>query len=58
MSAQAHDITARLGESVAAAGLSDVTIKRVGCLGLCAAGPLVEIAETGPAIRASPAGKR
>jgi bidirectional [NiFe] hydrogenase diaphorase subunit len=47
MSAQAHDITARLGESVAAAGLSDVTIKRVGCLGLCAAGPLVEIAETG-----------
>jgi bidirectional [NiFe] hydrogenase diaphorase subunit len=47
MSAQAHDITLRLGESVAAAGLTDVTVKRVGCLGLCAAGPLVEIAETG-----------
>jgi bidirectional [NiFe] hydrogenase diaphorase subunit len=47
MSAQAHDITTRLGERAAAAGLSDVTIKKVGCLGLCAAGPLVEIAETG-----------
>jgi len=47
MSAQAHDITLRLGERVAEAGLTDVTVKRVGCLGLCAAGPLVEIAETG-----------
>jgi bidirectional [NiFe] hydrogenase diaphorase subunit len=47
MSAQAHDITARLGERAAAAGMGDVSIKRVGCLGLCAAGPLVEIAETG-----------
>jgi len=47
MSAQAHDITLRLGERAAEAGLTDVMIKRVGCLGLCAAGPLVEIAETG-----------
>ncbi len=47
MSAQAHDITLRLGERAAEAGLGDVEIKRVGCLGLCAAGPLVEIAETG-----------
>ena len=47
MSAQAHDITVRLGERAAAAGLTDVMIKRVGCLGLCAAGPLVEINETG-----------
>jgi bidirectional [NiFe] hydrogenase diaphorase subunit len=47
MSAQAHDITLRLGERCAEAGLTDVSIKRVGCLGLCAAGPLVEIAETG-----------
>jgi bidirectional [NiFe] hydrogenase diaphorase subunit len=47
MSAQAHDITVRLGELTAAAGLTDVAIKRVGCLGLCAAGPLVEINETG-----------
>jgi len=47
MSAQAHEITARLGELTAAAGMTDVAIKRVGCLGLCAAGPLVEINETG-----------
>ena len=47
MSAQSHEITVRLGERAAVAGLSDVMVKRVGCLGLCAAGPLVEIAETG-----------
>jgi bidirectional [NiFe] hydrogenase diaphorase subunit len=47
MSAQAHDITLRLGERAAEAGITDVVIKRVGCLGLCAAGPLVEIPETG-----------
>ena len=47
MSAQAAEITARLGELVAESGLGDVTVKRVGCLGLCAAGPLVEIAQTG-----------
>ena len=47
MSAQSHEITVRLGERTAEAGLTDVRVKRVGCLGLCAAGPLVEIAETG-----------
>jgi bidirectional [NiFe] hydrogenase diaphorase subunit len=47
MSAQAHDITLRLGEAAAEAGLTDVMVKRVGCLGLCAAGPLVEIPQTG-----------
>jgi bidirectional [NiFe] hydrogenase diaphorase subunit len=47
MSAQAHDITVKLGAECAAAGLNDVVVKRVGCLGLCAAGPLVEIPETG-----------
>ncbi len=47
LSAQAHEITARLGERSAAAGMGDVVIKRVGCLGLCAAGPLVEIEQTG-----------
>ena len=47
MSAQAHDITVRLGELVGEAGLGDVAVKRVGCLGLCAAGPLVQIPETG-----------
>ena len=47
MSMQAHDVTVRLGELVGKAGLADVAVKRVGCLGLCAAGPLVEIPETG-----------
>jgi bidirectional [NiFe] hydrogenase diaphorase subunit len=47
VSAQSHDITLRLGEAVADAGLADVVVKRVGCLGLCAAGPLVEIPQTG-----------
>ncbi len=47
LSLQSHDITVRLGEIAAGEGLSDVEVKRVGCLGLCAAGPLVEIAETG-----------
>jgi bidirectional [NiFe] hydrogenase diaphorase subunit len=47
MSTQSHDVTVRLGELVDEAGLADVRIKRVGCLGLCAAGPLVEIPETG-----------
>jgi len=47
MSMQARDITVRLGELIVEAGLNDVLIKRVGCLGLCAAGPLVEIAQTG-----------
>ncbi len=47
LSAQAHEITARLGERSAEAGMGDVVIKRVGCLGLCAAGPLVEIEQTG-----------
>jgi bidirectional [NiFe] hydrogenase diaphorase subunit len=47
MSSQAHDVTIRLGEVAAEAGLTDVVVKRVGCLGLCAAGPLVEIPQTG-----------
>ena len=45
ISGDSSDITARLGELTD--GIDDIEIKRVGCLGLCAAGPLVEIAETG-----------
>ena len=45
ISGNASDITARLRELTE--DKDDVVIKRVGCLGLCAAGPLVEIAETG-----------
>ena len=47
MSMQAHDVTVRLGGLVGEAGFTDVAVKRVGCLGLCAAGALVEIPETG-----------
>ncbi len=45
ISGNASEITARLRELTEE--LSDVEVKRVGCLGLCAAGPLVEIAQTG-----------
>jgi bidirectional [NiFe] hydrogenase diaphorase subunit len=47
LSAQSHDVLLGLGEKAAAAGLTDVDVKRVGCLLLCASGPLVEIPETG-----------
>ncbi|MEA2027146.1 MAG: SLBB domain-containing protein, partial [Chloroflexota bacterium] len=45
MSGNSSDITARLAELTE--DKDDIIIKRVGCLGLCAAGPLIEIAETG-----------
>jgi bidirectional [NiFe] hydrogenase diaphorase subunit len=47
LSTQSHEVLIGLGEHVADAGFKDVAIKRVGCLGLCAAGPLVQIPETG-----------
>ena len=47
LSMQSHDVLLGLGERVTGAGLTDVEIKRVGCLGLCAEGPLVQIPETG-----------
>jgi bidirectional [NiFe] hydrogenase diaphorase subunit len=47
LSAASHDILTGLGAEVASAGMTDVAVKRVGCLGLCAAGPLVRIPETG-----------
>jgi bidirectional [NiFe] hydrogenase diaphorase subunit len=48
VSGNASDITARLRELTE--DQADVLIKKVGCLGLCAAGPLIEIAETGELI--------
>ncbi len=47
LSTRSHQVLIGLGEQVAEAGLDDVAVKRVGCLGLCAAGPLVKIPETG-----------
>ncbi|HUG48527.1 MAG TPA: NuoF family protein [Candidatus Limnocylindria bacterium] len=47
LSAGAQEISQGLKAQVAAAGLADVAVKRVGCLRLCAAGPLVQIPQTG-----------
>jgi bidirectional [NiFe] hydrogenase diaphorase subunit len=47
LSAASHEILTGLGAQVADTNLTDVAVKRVGCLGLCAAGPLVQIPETG-----------
>jgi bidirectional [NiFe] hydrogenase diaphorase subunit len=47
LSTQSHDVLMGLGELVTARGFTDVAVKRVGCLGMCAAGPLVQIPETG-----------
>ncbi|HZL07323.1 MAG TPA: (2Fe-2S) ferredoxin domain-containing protein, partial [Coriobacteriia bacterium] len=47
LSAQSHDVLLKLGEQVSGAGLNDVEVKRVGCLMLCASGPLVQIPATG-----------
>ena len=46
LSAQSDQVFDALAERVAEAGLTDVAVKRVGCLGLCAAG-LVEMPESG-----------
>ena len=47
LSTQSHEVLIGLGEQVGGAGLTDVAVKRVGCLGLCSAGPLVQIPESG-----------
>ena len=47
LSTQSHEVLIGLGEQVSDAGFTDVAVKRVGCLGMCAAGPLVQISETG-----------
>jgi len=47
MSLEAERVLDALRERVTERGLTDVAIKRVGCLRLCAAGPLVEIPEQG-----------
>ena len=47
LSIQSHDVLLGLGKQIAGSGITDVAIKRVGCLGLCAEGPLVQIPQTG-----------
>ena len=46
LSTGSHEILTGLGARIADTGITDVAVKRVGCLGLCAAGPLVQIPET------------
>ncbi|MGO8687772.1 MAG: NuoF family protein [Candidatus Dormibacteria bacterium] len=45
LSMQSDAVFDALCEQVTARGLTDVAVKRVGCLGLCAAGPLVAVPE-------------
>ena len=47
LSARSDQVLDGLADQVTGAGLTDVAVRRVGCLGLCAAGPLVEVPETG-----------
>ncbi len=47
LSSQSDRVLEAISERVRRAGLTDVAVKRVGCLGLCAAGPLVEVPESG-----------
>jgi len=47
LSARSDQVFEALADRVTEAGFTDVAVKRVGCLGLCAAGPLVEVPETG-----------
>jgi bidirectional [NiFe] hydrogenase diaphorase subunit len=47
MSMGSDRLFADLKEDVVASGATDVAVRRVGCLGLCSAGPLVEVPEQG-----------
>ncbi|MEX1172374.1 MAG: NuoF family protein [Chloroflexota bacterium] len=47
LSTGSHDVLLGLEEQIAQSGMTDAEIKRVGCLGLCAQGPLVRVPETG-----------
>jgi bidirectional [NiFe] hydrogenase diaphorase subunit len=50
LSMQSVDVARALADGLRADGITDVAIKRVGCLGLCAEGPLVHLPETGEMI--------
>jgi bidirectional [NiFe] hydrogenase diaphorase subunit len=51
LSTGSHEILTGLGTRIADTMMTDIAVKRVGCLGLCAAGPLVQIPETGELFR-------
>ena len=51
LSAQADEVLNGVTDGLGARDITDVAVKRVGCRGLCAAGPLVEVVETGELFR-------
>jgi bidirectional [NiFe] hydrogenase diaphorase subunit len=51
LSAQSDRVFSNVTDRLIGDGIKDVAVKRVGCLGLCAAGPLIEIQETGALFR-------
>jgi bidirectional [NiFe] hydrogenase diaphorase subunit len=51
LSAQSDRVFQAITDRLVADGITDVAVKRVGCLGLCAAGPLIEVPETGELFR-------
>jgi bidirectional [NiFe] hydrogenase diaphorase subunit len=51
LSGRSGEVHTSLIDGLTTAGVVDVAVKRVGCLGLCAAGPLVSVPETGALFR-------
>ena len=51
LSSQSDEVFHALTDALVGDGVTDVCVKRVGCLGLCAAGPLVRLPETGEMFR-------
>lgn len=51
VSAGSVDVFERVTAELVDGGVSDVAVRRVGCRGLCAAGPLLELPETGELFR-------
>ncbi len=47
LSRSSDAVESALADALVERGIADVAVKRVGCLGPCALGPLVQIAETG-----------
>ena len=51
LSSRSDEVFHAVTDALVGDGVTDVSVKRVGCLGLCAAGPLVRIPETGEMFR-------
>jgi bidirectional [NiFe] hydrogenase diaphorase subunit len=47
LSMQSTEVAREIAEGLRTCGVTDVAVKRVGCLGLCSEGPLVHVPETG-----------